>query len=707
MAVKISFRGRERYVHVFCDQMAPQVVAQTEMEINPYTGPTQVRRALHSHIFGHRVQLWEIIQDLGSNSIRRFHMEKRLRSNEIGLHGCYFIRRLANNLGEPQRSYAINAIDRALKFWKGKRVRKPIPLRAPWLLATDWTRNLRQLLTAHVHVTKQYNTTLQHPSTGIVFTKFPSVMDSLCNHKEAATRWADGETPVCACSALRQYSPQPQLDDQHLVLDGDTLHFTDLPFTSIATGSLQNKIFPPSKEIYKSLRSAFTTWTTRNSLPSLPRAHLDDLWTRSLQSHRTSIQKHITHKDIIRFKQLFPDAVFHNEDKRATSLLIYCPKIYYQCLTTTFADPLVFRKLDTSPTQIIETTIADINKQFGKSYSWALGAGRDLPNAYVLPKRKKQFLSGRPIVSFFTAPFRPMLNCIAKMIYHLLPQAFPHNLAKGDVFDLIKLLKNTDFDNLPTQDLAGFFTSIDTDRFIDSWRLTLKYLSSTMSTDPDEIISVKATTGNTTGDVVKGRTCRTLNVTRKIFIRDIERIILMSLKMTQFSIGTSVYEQIRGSPMGSPLSPALCMMVVALSEEIWYQTYHTTLATMDLSARLLRYVDNRLCLADPSWDYEISFTNFLHPEFYGNPIILETEPDQEFLCFCIEFEPFALRYSPPRDFNQVMAPFSASPLAVQLSGFVSRLFLVAKCAHPASERTRGFAALHRLYIAAGFSESDL
>ena len=260
------------------------------------------------------------------------------------------------------------------------------------------------------------------------------------------------------------------------------------------------------------------------------------------------------------------------------------------------------------------------------------------------------------------------------MIYNLLPQAFPHNLAKGDVFDLIKLLKNTDFDNLPTprihnQDLAGFFTSIDTDRFIDSWRLTLQFLSTLMSTGPDEIISVKAAPGNTTGDVVKGRTCRTLNVTRKIFIRDIERIILMSLKMTPFSIGTSVYEQIRGSPMGSPLSPALCMMVVALSEEIWYRTYRTTLTTMDLSARLLRY--------------------------------------EEFLGFCIEFEPFALRYSPPRDFNQVMAPFSASPLAVQLSGFVSRLFLVAKCAHPAQERTRGFAALHRLYRAAGFGESDL
>ena len=148
-------------------------------------------------------------------------------------------------------------------------------------------------------------------------------------------------------------------------------------------------------------------------------------------------------------------------------------------------------------------------------------------------------------------------------------------------------------------------------------------------------------------------------------------------------------------------------MVVAFSEEIWYQTYHGTLASMDLTSRLLRYVDNRLCLVDPYWHYEIPFANFLHPEFYGNPIILETEPDQEFLGFCIEFEPFALRYCPPRDFNQVMAPFSASPLDVQLSGFVSRMFLVAKCVHPQSERSRGFAALHRLYKAAGFSEPDL
>ena len=42
--------------------------------------PHRVRQALHSSTFHNRVKLWEIIQDL---SIKCFHMEKRIRSNEL------------------------------------------------------------------------------------------------------------------------------------------------------------------------------------------------------------------------------------------------------------------------------------------------------------------------------------------------------------------------------------------------------------------------------------------------------------------------------------------------------------------------------------------------------------------------------------------------------------------------------------------------
>ena len=74
------------------------------------------------------------------------------------------------------------------------------------------------------------------------------------------------------------------------------------------------------------------------------------------------------------------------------------------------------------------------------------------------------------------------------------------------------------------------------------------------------------------------------------------------------------------SPMGSPLT-ALCLMVVALSEEVWFRTYQTVLASLDLSYRLLRYVGNRMCLVDPHWLSEPCIANFLHPDFYGKPIL--------------------------------------------------------------------------------------
>ena len=58
---------------------------------------------------------------------------------------------------------------------------------------------------------------------------------------------------------------------------------------------------------------------------------------------------------------------------------------------------------------------------------------------------------------------------------------------------------------------------------------------------------------------------------------------------------------------------------------------------MDLSSRFLRYrwtTAFASCMG-PHWLDESSISTFLHTEFYGQPIILETEPDQEFLGFCI------------------------------------------------------------------------
>ena len=256
-------------------------------------------------------------------------------------------------------------------------------------------------MTNHVTVMKPHVATLQQPSTAVVFTKNPSVMDSLCNHKE----FADGEEPACTCDTLQQHieSNATTTPSSHFCVDGDALTFSSAPLTSIASGSLQNKIFPPKKEIFKSFQKAFDTWHRKNLVPSLPLRHLAALWQSSWSLHNQHLHKHVTHKDITRFKQLFPGSVFHNEDKPATSLRIYFPCLYFECLETTFADPKIPRRIDISPEAVMHTTIEKLTTRFKKQYPWSLGRGKKLPNAYVLPKTKET-IPLRP-------PYRLLLFC--------------------------------------------------------------------------------------------------------------------------------------------------------------------------------------------------------------------------------------------------------------------------------------------------------
>ena len=93
--------------------------------------------------------------------------------------------------------------------------------------------------------------------------------------------------------------------------------------------------------------------------------------------------------------------------------------------------------------------------------------------------------------------------------------------------------------------------------------------------------------------------------------------------------------------------------------------------------------------------------------FYGKPIILETEPDQEFLGFMLETKPLELIYQGPTNISQVLSPFSASPPTVLLSGFRSRCHIVIKGAFPTHRVQQGLSQLIRLYTRAGFPNEEL
>ena len=354
--------------------------------------------------------------------------------------------------------------------------------------------------------------------------------------------------------------------------------------------------------------------------------------------------------------------------------------------------------------------VESLHRQHGKAYPRAVGSGRQLPAGYILAKRKKDFQSGRPIISFVESPFRPMLNILARLIFQLIPSACPDHFATGDVYTLLSILREAPVDAdliLVNQDLAGFFTSIDQERFIRSWFMLLDFLRPKMNVYDDEVFSVYPGKSNNPGDIIKGRTFRRLNVTRKIIIKHVPDLIRSALDMQTFALGKRCVRQRRGSPMGSPLSPALCLMVVSISEQIWSNTFRHIISNHHLFIRHIRYVDNRLIFGDKRLTEMAPYEVLLDDGFYGKPIILETEPDQEFLGFMIETKPLEVIYQGPTNISQVLSPFSASPPAVLLSGFRSRCHIVIKGAFPASRVQQGLTQLIHLYSRAGFPKEEL
>ena len=352
-----------------------------------------------------------------------------LRSNDGGLTLCA-LRRLANNTQEPFRTLSLNAIDASIQWWRGKPAPKATALRAPWCLAPDLQQTLKKFLRQwHVRMLA-HQVPCHTPSFKTVFIKHAAVLDILCNHKQAIDDWSTTNPATCCCKSWSCYkSAALNPLDSHWVLSGSLLHSHLQPdLAVIAEGSLANKVFPSKKEFHNQLRLGLRNWTKRNGLPSMPQSDITDLCHQLWHQHSSQITNHITKQSIGRLQETFDGAIFHCEDKHASSLRIFCPCIYYESIEKTFQDPSIFESLPNEPSSIVTSLVESLQRQHGRAYPWAVGSGRQLPSGYILAKRKKDFHSGRPIISFVDSPFRPMLNILARLIFQLIPTACYYSL---------------------------------------------------------------------------------------------------------------------------------------------------------------------------------------------------------------------------------------------------------------------------------------
>ena len=180
------------------------------------------------------------------------------------------------------------------------------------------------------------------------------------------------------------------------------------------------------------------------------------------------------------------------------------------------------------------------------------GLCRKLSSGYVLAKKKKNYTAARPIISFVDSPFWPVLNSLARIIFQRIPVGCPNHFVVGDVYALLKLLKEApryDDRRIFNQDLAGFFMSIEPDRLLGSCLISSDLPH--MNVNGNEVFSLYP--GKTNKPAPSGGS---MSLGRLQFAMCLD-LFKTALNMQTFALGPRSFRQRRGSSMGSPLPPAL------------------------------------------------------------------------------------------------------------------------------------------------------
>ena len=168
----------------------------------------------------------------------------------------------------------------------------------------------------------------------------------------------------------------------------------------------------------------------------------------------------------------------------------------------------------------------------------------------------------------------------------------------------------------------------------------------------------------------------------------------MRSRCRYFGVRTKAVRQCRGSPIRSPLSPALCGTVIASLESVWTRTFRVS--GVRFHACFLRYVDNRLLFA-PQSILKLPWVQLLlSKESNGQAMILEDEQKHDFLVFQIDFRQGFIKFNRAIQDSDLLDPLSAAPKTTLLSGLLSRAFLIKKCGYPSSQMCNFYGSLLKM-----------
>ena len=244
------------------------------------------------------------------------------------------LRQLGVNIQEPHTAPSPYRCISMHPF-KGKPApRRTAALRAPWSFTPNQQLLQGFLRPWHLRVLSHQVPCL-NPSFKMVFVKHCSVMDLLCNQKGTIEAWSTGDTPKCYCSNWQQGHSQPSGGPLGPVWIPACFHApSQAGHLSRRFSHEQSAPFQEGLSVPPLRRCSTLDQSQRLTIHS--QKPDSRIVPTTLAQHFQAVTSRITKSSIDTLRFAFSGAVFHCEDKDASSLRLFCPCLYYQAIEKTF-----------------------------------------------------------------------------------------------------------------------------------------------------------------------------------------------------------------------------------------------------------------------------------------------------------------------------------------------------------------------------------
>ena len=187
-------------------------------------------------------------------------------------------------------------------------------------------------------------------------------------------------------------------------------------------------------------------------------------------------------------------------------------------------------------------------------YAWGLRLQAPLPTARILPKPTKDWLKARPIISFVRTRAAPLLTVFGALIFELTKITFPDVPGQLSVQDLVYQLWEalssagpTEYIQLVSQDLSGFFTSIPTERFHQALQVLLHRYDQVVGLRNVSHWSIYEVKSDHRRRMFKGKWRRQTKVPRLFREEDLQLLLDFVINSSHFEINGYLFRQERAS----------------------------------------------------------------------------------------------------------------------------------------------------------------